>query len=59
MEFKEVIKLFRKAIRRNDWGGATYIQILDDGSGEISIEGDTIIFEDEKDLIEILEKSLK
>lgn len=65
MEFKDVIKLFRKASQKNVWGSESYIHLLDDGSGEVVTEdneydGDLIFeFYSPEDLIEKLEKNLK
>jgi hypothetical protein len=65
MEFKDVIKLFKKACEKNMWGNDAYIQILDDGSGEIIFEDEEYLrdvvfeFDSPEDLVEKLKKELR
>jgi hypothetical protein len=37
---QEILKLFREANIKNDWGEQSYIHMLDDGSGEVVSEDD-------------------
>ena len=62
---QEILKLFREANVKNDWGEQSYIHMLDDGSGEVvsedeEYEGETVFeFYSLEDLIKKLKESLK
>lgn len=65
MEISTVVKLFREARRKNDWGTSSYLVIYDDGSGELNFgegeyKGDCVFeFYNTNELVDRLEKSLK
>jgi len=61
---EKLLKLFRKASVKNNWGEESYIHMFNDGSGELvsedeEYEGEVVFeFYSIDDLIEKLEKSI-